>query len=72
MTLSKKTLSIQGRLTELAFLKIKSSNPEIESTYFNISNERTQSYIGVNPLSDLQDFISSVKDLSDNSVKESH
>ena len=72
MTLSKKTLSIQGRLTELAFLKIKSSNPEIESTYFNISNERTQSYIGVNPISDLRDFISSVENLSDNSVKESH
>jgi hypothetical protein len=72
MTLSKKTLSIQGRLTQLAFLKIKSSNPEIESTYFNISNERTQSYIGVNPLSDLRDFISSVKNLSDNSVRESH
>jgi hypothetical protein len=72
MTLSKKTLSIQGRLTELAILKIKSSNPEIESTYFNISNERTQSYIGVNPLSDLRDFISSVENLSDNSVKESH
>jgi hypothetical protein len=72
MTISKKTLSIQGRLTELAFLKIKSSNPEIESTYFNISNERTQSYIGVNPLSDLRDFISSVKNINDNSVKESH
>jgi hypothetical protein len=69
MTLSKKTLSIQGRLTELALLKIKSSNPEIESTYFNISNERTQSYIGVNPLSDLRDFISSVKNINDNSVK---
>jgi hypothetical protein len=72
MTLSKKTISVQGRLTELAILKIKSSNPEIESTYFNISNERTQSYIGVNPLSDLQDFVSKTKDLSDNSVKESH
>ena len=72
MTLSKKTISVQGRLTELALLKIKSSNPEIESTYFNISNERTQSYIGVNPLSDLQDFVSKTKDLSDNSVKESH
>lgn len=71
MTLSKKTISIQGRLTELALLKIKSSNPEIESTYFNLSGERTQSYIGVNPLSDLQDFINSTKNLSDNAVKES-
>ena len=72
MTLSKKTISVQGRLTELALLKVKSSNPEIDITYFNISNERTQSYIGVNPLSDLQDFIGKTKDLSDNSVKESH
>jgi hypothetical protein len=72
MTLSKKTISVQGRLTELALLKVKSSNPEIDITYFNISNERTQSYIGVNPLSDLQDFVSKTKDLSDNSVKESH
>lgn len=71
MTLSKKTISVQGRLTELALLKIKSSNPEIESTYFNLSGERTQSHIGVNPLSDLQDFINSTKDLSSNSVKES-
>ena len=72
MTLSKKTISVQGRLTRLALLKVKSSNPEIDITYFNISNERTQSYIGVNPLSDLQDFIGKTKDLSDNSVKESH
>ena len=72
MTLSKKTISVQGRLTELAILKVKSSNPEIDITYFNISNERTQSYIGINPLSDLQDFIGKTKDLSDNSVKESH
>jgi hypothetical protein len=72
MTLSKKTISVQGRLTRLAILKVKSSNPEIDITYFNISNERTQSYIGVNPLSDLQDFVSKTKDLSDNSVKESH
>jgi hypothetical protein len=72
MTLSKKTISVQGRLTRLALLKVKSSNPEIDITYFNISNERTQSYIGVNPLSDLQDFVSKTKDLSDNSVKESH
>lgn len=71
MTLSKKTISIQGRLTELALLKIKSSNPEIESTYFNLSGERVQSYIGVNPLSDLRDFINSTKNLSKNSVKES-
>lgn len=71
MTLSKKTISIQGRLTELALLKIKSSNPEIESTYFNLSGERTQSFIGVNPLSDLRDFVNSTKNLSDNSVKES-
>jgi hypothetical protein len=72
MTLSKKTISVQGRLTELAILKVKSSNPEIDITYFNISNERTQSYIGVNPLSDLQDFIGKTKNLGDNSVKESH
>lgn len=72
MTLSKKTISIQGRLTELALLKVKVSNPEIDITYFNISNERTQSYIGVNPLSDLQDFIAKTKNLGDNSVKESH
>jgi hypothetical protein len=72
MTLSKKTISVQGRLTRLALLKVKSSNPEIDITYFNISNERTQSYIGVNPLSDLQDFVSKTKNLSDNSVKESH
>ena len=71
MTISKKTVSVQGRLTELALLKIKSSNPEIESTYFNLSGERTQSFIGINPLSDLRDFIDSVKNLNDNSVRES-
>ena len=72
MTLSKKTISIQGRLTKLALLKVKASNPEIDITYFNISNERTQSHIGVNPLSDLQDFIAKTGNLNDNSVKESH
>jgi hypothetical protein len=76
MTLSKKTISIQGRLTELALLKIKATNPEIESTFFNISGERTQSYIGVNPLSDLHDFISSLvgkkDELEGPKVLESH
>jgi ribA/ribD-fused uncharacterized protein len=76
MSLSKKTISIQGRLTELALLKIKATNPEIESTFFNISNERTQSYIGVNPLSDLHDFISSLvngkDELEGSKVLESH
>lgn len=72
MTLSKKTISIQGRLTKLAMLKVQISNPEVESTYFNISNERTQSYIGVNPLSDLREFIASVSNINSNKVLESH
>jgi ribA/ribD-fused uncharacterized protein len=71
MTFSDKKMDVRGRLLTLGLMKYKSSHPEIESTYFNVSNERTQTYIGSNPISDLHDFLSSVTDLNSAQVSQS-
>ena len=58
VTFSGKALSINGRLLELGYIQASLSNPDFDSTFFNINNERTQTYIGTNPASDLHDFLS--------------
>jgi len=62
---SKKTLSINKRLLELGVLQSAASNPEFSSTYFNLSGERVQSYIGINAVSELHDMLSSINKLSE-------
>jgi spore coat protein CotF len=67
-TFSGKALGMRGRLLELALVRAAISNPEFSSTYFNVSGERTQSYIGTNAASDLRTFLSKVKMFNKESV----
>jgi hypothetical protein len=64
-TLNKKTINLEGRLLELGTIKAILENPDFESTYFNISGERVQTYIGTNPMSDLYHSISELKNISE-------
>jgi len=57
-TINSKILSVHGRLLELALLKAYIDNPQFDSTYFNVSGERTQSFIGINAASELRNFLS--------------
>jgi hypothetical protein len=56
-TFSGKVLDINKRLLTLGLLKSAVDNPEFSSTFFNVSGERTQTYIGTNAVSDLSEFI---------------
>ena len=63
-TLNKKTISLEGRLLELGVVKAAMENPDFESTYFNISGERVQTYIGTSPMSDFYHNISKLNNIS--------
>jgi hypothetical protein len=67
-TFSGKALGMSGRLLELGLVKSAVSNPEFSSTYFNVSGERTQSFIGTNAASDLYDFLSKLERFNKESV----
>jgi hypothetical protein len=69
---SGKVLSIHGRLLELGYVQSMIRNPELDSTFFNVMGERTQSYIGTNPASDLYDFIGQVDELTGQSTNNTH
>ncbi len=64
-TFSGKVLDISNRLLELGLVKATISNPEFNSTYFNVSGERTQSFIGTNSASDLYNFLSKLENKSE-------
>jgi hypothetical protein len=67
-TFSGKALGMSGRLLELGLVKTAVSNPEFSSTYFNVSGERTQSYIGTNAASDLFEFLSKLERFNKDTV----
>jgi len=62
---SGKVLEINNRLLELALLKASLTHPEFDSTYFNVTGDRTQSFIGTNAPSDLYDVLSQIDNLSE-------
>jgi hypothetical protein len=62
--LSSSELNMSNRLLEVAEVKAAINNPNRNSTFF-IAGERRQSYIGVNTLSELSNYISKVEYLSD-------
>lgn len=63
--INSKTLDIDKRLSQLGIIKAILSNPEFESTYFNINGEKSQNYIGTNVVSDLYDVISKLDNIYD-------
>jgi len=64
-TITPQTLHIDGRLLSLGLIRAAISTPEFSSTYFNVNGERTQSFIGTNPASDLYDILSKIDNKSE-------
>lgn len=60
-----KSLDLEGRLMGLATLKVINSDVAYASTYYSLTGEKSQSYIGVNALSNLFDVISKKKNISE-------
>lgn len=60
VTVNRKVLDIKGRLMQLSLVRATIDNPEFDSTFFNVKGERTQSFIGTNPASDLFDNLSQI------------
>jgi hypothetical protein len=58
------TLSIGNRLYELAEIKSLVSNPETDSTFYNINGEMTQAYIGPNAASQLFETLDQIDALT--------
>jgi len=62
-TLSGRTLSINGRLLELATIQAKIENPEFDSVFYNVNGDATQTFIGVNALSNLHGTLSKLTNI---------
>jgi len=63
-TVNRKILDIRGRIHQLSLIQASIENPEFDSTFFNVKGERTQTYIGTNPVSDLHDHLSQIDNIS--------
>ena len=68
--LSAKQANISTRLLQLGYIKAKLSNPDANSTYYNISGEQSQSYIGPNAPSQLYEAIGSLDSLTQEELSE--
>jgi hypothetical protein len=64
-TLTGRTLSINGRLLELATLQAKINNPEFDSVFYNVNGDATQTFIGVNALSNLHNALSKLSNVNE-------
>ena len=63
--LTPRTLNIEKRLMQLGLIKAIIENKAFESTYFNMNGERTQTYIGVNALSNLHNVLSKLNNITE-------
>ena len=63
--LTPRTLNIEGRLMQLGLTQAIIENKGFESTYFNMNGERTQTYIGVNALSNLHNVLSKLTNITE-------
>jgi hypothetical protein len=64
-TLTGRTLSINGRLLELATIQAKIENPEFDSVFYNVNGDATQTFIGVNALSNLHSALSKLSNINE-------
>ncbi|OQB09839.1 MAG: putative molybdenum carrier [Parcubacteria group bacterium ADurb.Bin216] len=72
VTISGKVLKMNNRLLDLAYVQASINNPEFDTTFFNVNNERTQGFIGTNPASDLYHFISQLDKFSEKTLMGTH
>ena len=64
-TFSKDSLDINRRLQELAILQTIASNPDYDSTYYNVNGERVQTFFGGNAANDLFTTLRDAKNIKD-------
>lgn len=64
-TLTGRTLSINGRLLDLATIQAKIENPEFDSVFYNVNGDATQTFIGVNALSNLHNQLSKINNINE-------
>jgi len=57
---SSQSLNMEKRLFQLGLLKASIDNPQFDSTFFNVSGERTQSFVGTNAASNLFGFLNNL------------
>jgi len=57
-TIGSRALDINSRLLTLASIKAKIENPDFASTFYAINGEKSQTFIGTNPSSDLYKALS--------------
>jgi hypothetical protein len=62
-TLNGRTLSINGRLLDLATIQAKIENPEFDSVFYNVNGDATQTFIGVNAVSNLHNALSKLTNI---------
>jgi hypothetical protein len=64
-SLAPRALGIEGRLFQLGLTQALIDNKGFESTYFNMNGERTQTYIGVNTLSNMHNVLSKLDNIDE-------
>ena len=64
-TFSKDSLDINRRLQELAILQTIASDPDYDSTYYNVNGQRVQTYFGGNAANDLFTTLRDAKNIKD-------
>ncbi len=64
-TLTGRTLSINGRLLDLATIQAKIENPEFDSVFYNVNGDATQTFIGVNAVSKLHNYLSKISNINE-------
>ena len=64
-TLTGRTLSINGRLLDLATIQAKIENPEFDSVFYNVNGDATQTFIGENAVSNLHNVLSKVQNINE-------
>lgn len=64
-TINAKVLDINNKLLALSLVRAQINNPEFDSTFFNVTGERMQAFIGPNAASELDDMLSQIDSLNE-------
>lgn len=67
-TISGRVLKMNSRLLDLGYIQASINHGELDTTFYNVNNERVQSFIGTNPASDLYNFLSQLDEFSEENL----
>lgn len=68
-TISGRVLGANKRLMDLAQVEAKVKSDGFDTTFFNVNRDRTQSFIGTNPASNLYDFLSQISKFDETTLQ---